>query len=158
MKANLPVDVGTKKAIIACFLPFHHLCPGAWRRTGTHRTSGRGWRARAALWDTVSAEKLLCEHLCYCWERQDTDKKLGPSFILGEPHGDNSNYHEANSNFSFHTVGEKCQAVVLFKSVCIQLTLLTNYWLLMQVVPSFSSFYFLCFQSALSDLFNTAPA
>lgn len=70
-----------KKAIMSSFLPFHHLCPGAWHRTGSHHTSGRGWRAQAAPWDTVSAEKRPCARPCYCRERQDTQFIPDQSFV-----------------------------------------------------------------------------
>lgn len=57
-------------------------------------------------------QRSYCVHICVTVERQDTSKKLGPSFILNRMET-NSNHHEANSNFRFHTVGEKCQAVIV---------------------------------------------
>lgn len=57
-------------------------------------------------------QRSYCVHICVTVERQDTRKKLGPSFILNRMET-NSNHHEANSNFRFHTVGEKCQAVIV---------------------------------------------
>lgn len=57
-------------------------------------------------------QRSYCVHICVTVERQDTGKKLGPSFILNRMET-NSNHHEANSNFRFHTVGEKCQAVIV---------------------------------------------
>ncbi len=91
------------------FLPFHHLCREVWRRPGTHRTCGRGWRARAALWDTASAERLLYAHLCYC--REEMEKGWG--YYLWCLQGTEANTSHDEYSWSRRTV-EDCITLCLF--------------------------------------------